>query len=39
VTLQVWAGTACIGLGLTLHQWPALRAGLGRVRGRVEVAR
>lgn len=34
VTLQIWAGTACIGLGLTLHQWPTLRAGLGRVRAR-----
>jgi drug/metabolite transporter (DMT)-like permease len=24
VSAQVWAGTALIGLGLSLHQWPAL---------------
>ncbi len=30
VTAQVWAGTACIGLGLTMHQWRALTGGIGR---------
>jgi drug/metabolite transporter (DMT)-like permease len=34
VTMQIWSGTACIGLGLTLHQWRALSAGFGRLTSR-----
>jgi drug/metabolite transporter (DMT)-like permease len=34
ITAQMWAGSVCIGLGLTLHQWPVLRIGLSRVRAR-----
>ncbi|MEW5769007.1 MAG: DMT family transporter [Pseudomonadota bacterium] len=34
VSAQVWGGTALIGLGLTLHQWPVL-SGLVLSRGRI----
>jgi drug/metabolite transporter (DMT)-like permease len=34
VTARVWVGTACIGLGLSLHQWGTLKAGLGRMTAR-----
>ncbi|OYY95289.1 MAG: EamA family transporter [Hydrogenophilales bacterium 28-61-23] len=33
VSARVWLGTACIGLGLTLHQWRAM-AGMLAVKGR-----
>ena len=35
VTAQVWTGTACIGLGLTLHQWRALSEGFGRMKSQL----
>jgi drug/metabolite transporter (DMT)-like permease len=35
VTARAWIGTACIGLGLTLHQWGTLRAGFARVSSRI----
>lgn len=34
VTARAWLGTACIGLGLTVHQWSSLRAGFARVSSR-----
>lgn len=34
VTARAWLGTACIGLGLSLHQWGMLKAGIGRVATR-----
>jgi len=30
VSARVWLGTACIGIGLCLHQWPALRQAIPR---------
>lgn len=34
VTAQIWGGTLCIGLGLTIHQWQALGDSLGRATAR-----
>jgi drug/metabolite transporter (DMT)-like permease len=36
VSARVWIGAACIGLGLTLHQWQAM-AGMLATKGRTQA--